>query len=49
MIFTSVTSDMEPSVPALSTIVFLASLVLVYAMQRLMGMQALLRSGGGSS
>jgi putative spermidine/putrescine transport system permease protein len=49
MIFESVTTDMEPSVPALSTIVFLGSMLLIYAMQRLMGMEALLRSGGSSS
>jgi putative spermidine/putrescine transport system permease protein len=49
MIFESVTSDMEPSVPALSTIVFLGSMVLIYAMQRVMGMEALLRSGARST
>ena len=48
VIFESVTSDMEPSVPALSTVVFLGSMLLVYAMQRVMGMEALLRSGGRS-
>jgi putative spermidine/putrescine transport system permease protein len=49
MVFDSVTSDMEPTVPALSTLVFLGSLGLVYGMQRLMGMETLLRSGGSSS
>ena len=49
MIFNSVTSDMEPTVPALSTLVFLGSLVLIYGMQRLMGLETLLRSGGSSS
>jgi putative spermidine/putrescine transport system permease protein len=49
MVFDSVTSDMEPTVPALSTLVFLGSLGLVYGMQRLMGMETLLRSGGSSN
>jgi putative spermidine/putrescine transport system permease protein len=49
MIFDSVTSDMEPTVPALSTLVFLGSLGLIYGMQRLTGMETLLRSGGSSS
>jgi putative spermidine/putrescine transport system permease protein len=48
-IFNSVTSDMEPTVPALSTLVFLGSLVLVYGMQRLMGLETLLRSGGSAT
>lgn len=49
MIFNSVTTDMEPTVPALSTIVFIGSLGLIYGMQRLIGMETLLRSGGSSS
>jgi putative spermidine/putrescine transport system permease protein len=47
-IFTSVTTDMEPTVPAVSSLVFFGSLAMVYAMQRLLGMETLLRSGGNS-
>jgi putative spermidine/putrescine transport system permease protein len=48
-VFTSVITDMEPTIPAISSLVFLASIVLVYIMQRLLGMDTLLRSGGSSS
>jgi len=47
-VFTSVTTDMEPTIPAISSLVFLGSIVLIYGMQRLLGMDALLRSGGSS-
>jgi len=48
-VFISVTSDMEPTIPALSTLVFLASIAVLFLAQRLLGMEALLRSGGGRS
>jgi len=48
-VFTSVTTDMEPTIPAMSTIVFIGSLLLVYGVQRVLGMETLLRSGGTSS
>ena len=47
-VFESVTTDMEPTIPAISSLVFLASVFLIYGMQRLLGMDALLRSGGSS-
>ncbi|MSO65968.1 MAG: ABC transporter permease [Alphaproteobacteria bacterium] len=48
-VFTSITTDMEPTIPAISTLVFLGSLAMVYLMQRFLGMEVLLRSGGGKS
>jgi putative spermidine/putrescine transport system permease protein len=47
-VFTSVTTDMEPTIPPISSLVFFGSIVLIYGMQRLLGMDALLRSGGSS-
>jgi len=49
VIFNSISSDMEPTVPALSTLVFLGSLVLIYGLQRVMGLESLLHSGGNSN
>lgn len=49
VLFNSITTDMEPTVPALSTIVFLGSIGLIWGLQRLMGLESLLRTGGNSS
>ena len=45
-IFSSVVSDMEPTVPAIASLVFVCSIAVLFAVQRLLGMDALLRSGG---
>ena len=45
----SIEEDFEPTVPAMSTIVFFGSLVILLLIQRLVGLDVLLRGGGGSN
>jgi putative spermidine/putrescine transport system permease protein len=47
-IFNSLSQDLDPSVPAISTLVFLGFTAAVYLLQRLLGMDAILRSSGNS-
>jgi ABC-type spermidine/putrescine transport system permease subunit II len=45
-VFHSIQNDLESSVPAASTLVFLFSAAAIFLLQRLAGMEAVLRSGG---
>jgi ABC-type spermidine/putrescine transport system permease subunit II len=47
-VFGSIQNDLETSLPAVSTMVFVASALAVVALQRLVGMETVLRSGGGA-
>ena len=47
-VFGSIQNDLETSLPAVSTMVFVASALIVVALQRLVGMETVLRSGGGA-
>ena len=45
-VFHSIQNDLESSVPAASTLVFLLSAAAIFLLQRLAGMESVLRSGG---
>lgn len=45
-VFQSIQNDLESSVPAASTLVFLFSAATIFLLQRLAGMESVLRSGG---
>jgi len=47
-VFGSIQNDLETSLPAVSTMVFVASALIVVVLQRLVGMETVLRSGGGA-
>jgi putative spermidine/putrescine transport system permease protein len=45
----SIEEDFEPTIPAMSTLVFFGSLVILLLIQRLVGLDVLLRGGGNSN
>jgi putative spermidine/putrescine transport system permease protein len=47
-IVTSINQDLSPTVPAISTLVFFGSLTVVYLLQRLLGMDIIVKSGKNS-
>ncbi len=49
MVLFSIEEDFEPTIPAMATIVFFGSLVLLLIVQRLVGLNVLLRGGGSNA
>lgn len=45
-VFSSVQNDLDPTVPAMSSLVFVGSIVAILLLQRLIGMDTVLKSGG---
>lgn len=48
-VYNSIQTDLESSLPAVSTLVFAASALAIVALQRLVGLETVLRSGGAKS
>jgi ABC-type spermidine/putrescine transport system permease subunit II len=45
-IFYALDNDFEPTITAIATLVVIGSLIILYLIQRLVGMEVLLRGGG---
>jgi putative spermidine/putrescine transport system permease protein len=49
MVLFSIQEDFEPTIPAMATLVFLGSLIILLFIQRLVGLNVLLRGGGSNA